>query len=672
MAPLQPIMQVLLGNGDGTFAQGQTYNLSAGEFPTSVIAGDFNGDGKLDLAVSEAYCGGGCASGDILIFLGNGDGTFQSPALYDFNGIPRSTLIADFNGDGNIDLLAVTQGTYAPIMYILYGNGDGTFRASQLSMANSNMDLASALGDFNGDGRLDVIATAARPPGVLYLLPQVPPPQIPAVRLSPKSLIFGPQTIGTTSPPQTVTLTNTGTATLTISSITIIGANPGDYAQTNNCGTSVPINASCQINVTFTPTAPGARDAAVNIVDNAPDSPQSVSLAGNLPLAVVLSPDSLTFPNQAIGTTSPPQTVVLTNLGQQTLTISSIAITGANASDYVQTNNCGTTVPSNVSCQINVTFTPTASGARTAAVEVTDNAPGSPQTVPLMGNLPTATVSLSPLKVVFPNQYVGTGGLPQNVTLTNTGTVTLTISSVTATPADFGVTSACGKTVAGGTNCKIGVSFDPTVGGTRIGTLTITDNASDSPQTVSLTGTGQDFSMAPKPPSSATVSPGQTASYTVLVTPVGQFNQTVMLTCSGAPAGSTCSVPSSVTLNGSAPTPVNVTVKTVAASASLVQPGSFWAVASGLAMWLGGLPGLVILGTSGRGRRNRRGGLLYVVAFLCLLSIGITLSGCGGGSGNGSGSGGTPTGTYKLTVTGTFTSGANMLTHNTNLTLVVQ
>jgi FG-GAP-like repeat/Abnormal spindle-like microcephaly-assoc'd, ASPM-SPD-2-Hydin len=670
-------MQILLGNGDGTFSQGQIYSLSPDFIPAYAAAADFNGDGKLDLAVAETYPGGLTGGGDLLVFLGNGDGTFQSPTLYQFTGAggyPESMTTADFNGDGELDVAVMVGcplcGT-TPVIF--YGNGDGTFRESLVSIVNGTLPVisSSAVGDFNSDGRLDFLAGSGSP-GSFTLLSQVPQPQVPAATFSPTSLIFGPQPIGTTSPPQTITLTNTGTAPLTISSITITGANLGDYAQTNNCGTSVPINASCQIKVTFTPTAPGARDAAVSVTDNAPDSPQNVSLAGNLPLAAVFFPSSLTFLNQAIGTTSPPQTTTLTNLGLQTLTISSIAITGADAGDYAQTNNCGSSLVSNANCQIKVTFTPTAGGVRTAAVSVSDNAPGSPQAVSLMGNVPTSSVTLSPSAVTFPNQYVGTSGLPQSVTLTNTGNAAVTISSVIATPGDFGIINACGSSVPAGTNCTIGVFFDPTASGTRTGTLTVTDSASNSPQTTSLRGIGQDFSIAPESQSSATVSPGQIASYTVVVTPAGQFNQQVMLSCSGAPMGATCSVPSSVTLSASAPTPVNVTVSTTATSANLSRPRSFSWVRGELAVWLFGLPVLVVLSTSRTGDQTRRRRLLQVLAFLCLVSIGVTMSACGGGSAAGAGGGGTPAGTYNLTVTGTFTSGSNILTHNTTLKLMVQ
>jgi hypothetical protein len=188
-----------------------------------------------------------------------------------------------------------------------------------------------------------------------------------------------------------------------------------------------------------------------------------------------------------------------------------------------------------------------------------------------------------------------------------------------------------------------------------------------------LTGTGQDFSLAPGSQATATVSPGQTASYKITVAPGGGFNQTVTLSCSGAPPQSTCSVsPSSVTLSGSAST-ATVNVITAGSSAGLTQPisGPPAGIMFGSWLALAGTLGLAMLTSLAGCRRGRRPRLVYGLAFLFLLSIGVTMPACGGGSANGGGSG-TQAGTYNLTVAGSFTSGSTTLTHTTRLTLVVQ
>jgi hypothetical protein len=173
-------------------------------------------------------------------------------------------------------------------------------------------------------------------------------------------------------------LTNSGTTPLTITSI----AASGDFAQTNNCGSSLVASASCAIQVTFTPTAAGSRTAALSVTDNASGSPQSVGLSGTgVAPTASLSPSSLAFGSQAVATTSTAQTVTLTNGGTAPLTITSIAASG----DFAQTNNCGSSLGTGASCAINVTFTPTARGARTGTLSVSDNAGGSPHTAGLSG-----------------------------------------------------------------------------------------------------------------------------------------------------------------------------------------------------------------------------------------------------------------------------------------------
>ena len=189
----------------------------------------------------------------------------------------------------------------------------------------------------------------------------------PAVTLSPTRLTFATQVVGTTSAPQNVTLTNTGSAVLSITSITTTG----DFAQTNNCGSTVAVNASCTIGVTFTPTTINTRTGTVSVTDNAPASPQTVTLTGT-GTYVSWSPASLTFGPQTVGTSSPPQTITFTNDGPSKLTIKSIVPTGTDNKDFTDTNNCGTSLPSQSSCSIIVTFTPTAKELRTANITISD------------------------------------------------------------------------------------------------------------------------------------------------------------------------------------------------------------------------------------------------------------------------------------------------------------
>jgi hypothetical protein len=400
----------------------------------------------------------------------------------------------------------------------------------------------------------------------------------------------------------------------------------------------------------------------------------SVLLQGAWP-ALGPSSSALVFIQQPVSTTSAPQTVTLTNTGTATLTISDIAITGANANQFAQTNTCGATLASGANCQVAVTYSPTAITAGVSpSLTISDNAPGKSQVINLTGSTPPgAVVSISPSSVTFPNQYVGTTGLPQDVTITNTGTGTLTIASVTTAPKDFGNLSGCGNSLAAGASCQIGVFFDPTTGGTRTGTLTITDNASDSPQTINVSGVGQDFSVVASSSSTATVNSGQTANYTVAIAPGGGFNQKVALSCSGGPPSSTCSLSSSsVALNGSSPTSVTVTVSTGVGSASPIALIKLPSINAPIRLWfsIAGLLVFAMLCLVLVQIRRRSPWLLRGIALASLLFVAMTFSSCGGG-GSPAG-GGTPAGSYTLTVTGTFSSGSATLSHATNLNLVVR
>jgi hypothetical protein len=630
-----------LGNGDGTFQTAVAYD-SGGYVlyggATSVAVADLNGDGKPDVIVAQCpYPSEGCIyQGEVGVLLGNGDGTFRTAVNYSSGAdFPTSVTVADVNGDGKLDVLVANSGTGTHgegdgAVGVLLGNGDGTFQTAVLYDSGGAGNGSVAVADVNGDGKLDVVVTDFSSSSNNC-----------SNQGSSAGVLLGK---GDGTFQTAVLYCSGGYSADSVAVADVNGDGKPDLVVGNGCG-----DAGCQTG--------------------------SAGVLMNTSAIAVLSPTSLGFGSQNLGTTSAPQNVTLTNTGNwnTTLIISSIGITGTNSTEFAQSNNCGQSLPPGGSCTVKVTFTPTAFGSASASLNVTDNASSSPQTVGLTGFGQGPGVSLSPSNVSFPSQYVGTSGLPQTVTLMNIGNATLTISKVAASRTDFAPLSTCGSSVAPGASCSIGVFFDPTTSGTRNGTLTVTDSASGSPQTASLTGIGQDFSMTSSSSSTAEVSPGQTGNHKLMVTPDGGFNHPVTLSCSGAPAQSTCSVsPSSVPLNGSASTAI-VTVTTVGASAGLTQPiggdagtmfGSWFALSGTLAL-------ATVVSLAGW-RRERRPRLLYGLIFLCLLAIGVTIPACGGGSSGNGGGGGTQAGTYNLTVTGTFTSGSTKLTRNMNLTLVVR
>ena len=207
---------------------------------------------------------------------------------------------------------------------ILPGNGDGTFNEAKVqTFPTGEEPIGMVVGDFNLDGRPDLVVSNSEDNTVSILL------QSPATTLSSTALAFGSQTIGSTSAPQSIVLTNSGSANLAISSIALIGTNTNQFGETNNCPSTLLGGGSCTISVTFSPTINSTVTANVSITDNAKGSPQTVSLLGTgASSAVTLSPSSLTFSSQAVGTTSSSQNVTLTNTGSVTLAITSISATG--------------------------------------------------------------------------------------------------------------------------------------------------------------------------------------------------------------------------------------------------------------------------------------------------------------------------------------------------------
>jgi hypothetical protein len=393
--------------------------------------------------------------------------------------------VGDFRGDGRSDL--VVADLFSTNVHMLLGNGDGTFAAATSYAAGSGPS-SLALGDFKDDGRLDIAVADSGSATVSVLL------QPTTVLLSKQNLAFAAQILNTSSVPQDVTLTNIGPLALGIARIAITGADAQDFSQTDTCGSSVAAQGgSCTITVTFTPTLTGPRNASLTISDNAVGSPQVIPLTG---IGVVsgpsgpnatLSATGLTFATQLAGTTSPAQSVTLSNTGTVALSISSIGITGADHNDFTQTHTCAASLAPAASCTINITFTPTGVGSRTALLSVKDNAPGSPQTVSLSGT--ETVVKLSSTQLFF---HCSTGRNcpppPETVTLTNVGSTTLDISSITSAGSVFSETNNCGSSVAAGKSCTITVKSGM-ISGSFEGLITISDNGGASPQQIRLFGT---------------------------------------------------------------------------------------------------------------------------------------------------------------------------------------
>jgi hypothetical protein len=369
---------------------------------------------------------------------------------------------------------------------------------------------------------------------------------------------------------------------------------------------------------------------------------------------LTVSPTSLNFGIVLIPNTSAAKTVTLTNNTNAAIAFTSAVVNGspgAANTDYMVTNSCSGSIPFGATntCTVSVTFKPTVVGSETATLQLTDSDSTSPQNIALTGTgaNPTPAVMLAPTSLTFGNQALMTTSPAQTVTLTNTGTGPLTIISIAAS-GDFAASAGATPcpitpaTLAAGANCTIRVTFTPTAAGTRMGTLTITDNATPSTQTVSLTGTTTppDFGLT-GPTTVQNVTAGSTLPFTVTMTPVGGFTGTVALACTGAPSRSTCTVtPASVAAaDGKTAQTAQVSLAT---TALMVPPTRIPTPPVSIRQVVPVLLAMLLMFLLARTQQMRvRFGMVTATVLL------LMLAGCGGGYN------GTTKGPATLTITGT-------------------
>ena len=303
-------------------------------------------------------------------------------------------------------------------------------------------------------------------------------------------------------------------------------------------------------------------------------------------------------------------------------------------------------------------------GASVGSLTLTDNAPNSPQVILLTGTgVSSPNVTVSPITLTFGSQSIGMASAAQTVTVSNSGTAALGITSIIIS-GDFSQTNNCGTSVpANNGTCSISVVFIPTASGTRMGSLTITDSAGT--QVVSLTGGGADFSVSLNP-TSATLVAGNTANVTITVNPAGGFNSAVAFTCTGLPAQASCSA-SPVTPSGGSST-ATLSISTTQRTA-LPPGGISWPRGPGWTAhpWAWFLWTLLLLGLTGLAVRKNRLRWNWAVLALAMLWL-ASFAACGSGGTGYKDPTGTPAGNYTVTVTAT--SGG--LSHSANVTLTVQ
>jgi hypothetical protein len=385
--------------------------------------------------------------------------------------------------------------------------------------------LAAAAGLATGDGRFGLLRAGTYGRGVWEIpLLTAAYPAAPAMTLSPASLTFAVQAVGTDSAPQTIVVTNSGNATLSVTQI----AATGDFNETDNCvgaSSGIAAGANCSIQVTFLPTATGTRAGVLTVYGNVAGGQATATLTGvGAPAAaIVLTPVSLSFAGTNVGTTSVAQFVTISNTGGITATLSAPAVSG----DFTITaNTCGATLAANTGCTVGIAFAPTASGTRNGTLTVTDSVGTQTTSLTGIGVLP-ATDSLAPLALTFGAQVLNTASATQQVTLTNAGDAALTLIAAKIASGDFTVVNGCGNSLIGHASCALQVAFVPKAVGPGTGLMTVTDQFRS--QTVVLNGTG----IAP-----AGVSLSPVGSIGFAATGVGLVSsaQTVTLTNNGGVA----------------------------------------------------------------------------------------------------------------------------------------
>ena len=318
----------------------------------------------------------------------------------------------------------------------------------------------------------------------------------PAVTFAPASVAFGSEAVGVQTAAHVVTLKNTGSATLSITSIALSGTGVSSFVITaKTCTTTLAAAASCTFSVAFKPTTSGALSAAVAVTGNAGASSQSVPLTGTGTVAagtlLTITPVSLAFGSETVGAYGVSQLVTIKNVSTAALTGTTISFTGTNATSFRQLSTCLATMAAGSSCTALISFVPQTAGALTAQYNVTTTTASAKVAITGTG-VATATLAFSPTALTFAATPHGKQSIARIVTVSNTGTTTATFSLIGiggTNPTAFSQLHTCGATLAAGAKCTVYVGFAPAAVGADSALLEFFDNAQGGYQQITLAGT---------------------------------------------------------------------------------------------------------------------------------------------------------------------------------------
>ncbi|HVA00140.1 MAG TPA: SBBP repeat-containing protein, partial [Terriglobia bacterium] len=503
---------------DGSGLVYSTYLGGSGADSAQGVAVDASGNAYLtgytystDFPTLSPYQAANAGSADVFITKFNPAGSALVYSTYlGGTGLDRSTSIA-VDTSGNVYVAGETASAAFPttsgvVQTANHGNGDAF--VAKLSANGATLTYSTYLGGAQADQANGIRVDGS---GNAFITGYTQSSDFPI--LNPVEAVFGGGTCGSGPCLDAFVAEINSTATALVYS-TYLGGNANDYGQAlalDASGNAYVTGAASSSN--FPVTAGDFQDAI-----GSPGGASDVFVAkvnpANAPGAG-LSPQSLTFADQATGTTSSPLSVSLSNYGSAALNITSITTSG----NFSQTNNCGSSVAAGgASCTINVTFSPTATGALTGKVTINDNAQGSPHTIQLSGNgvAPAPAVGLSPSSLTFADQTVKTASAPQTATLKNTGSATLNITSISTSVADFTETNNCPASLAPNASCTVTVTFTPASSGSVTGDLDVASNVTAGTTAFPLTGTGvAEFTLASNPSSTILDATANTATFTV-------------------------------------------------------------------------------------------------------------------------------------------------------------
>jgi hypothetical protein len=648
-------LEVFLGNGDGTFKT--PVPVTTADNPFSLAVGDFNKDGKPDLAVFGQTPS---VQGQLAISLGNGDGSFQAPAILNIDGYPAGAIAAaDFNGDGNVDIAMICAEGFSGVFY---GDGTGNFSSVNNGSASAPelvpTDLinlfvegqAASAVDLNKDGKPDVLVGNTILLNLYGSAPATPAATTTALKTSATSITAGASVTLTAtiaaasgssgSPTGTVTFFN---GTDPVGSVSVAAGAASLTTTALPAGTD-SITAIYSGDLNFN----GSASSAVSIKVAAGATPVATTTSLAASATTVTIGTSVTFTatvKPASGTAEPTGTVTFKD---GTTTLGTGSVNGSGVASYTTSSLSVATHTITAVYSGDTNF----SGSTSSAVTVMVNA------APVMIATSTALTASAASATSGTSITFTATVTPASGAVIPTGTVTFLDGTTT-----LGTGSLNGSGVATYTTSSLAVgahSITASYGG-----ATGFSGSTSAAFSVTITAPAASYTLALSP-TSGSVASGSSATSTVTVTPSGGFNQQVSLTCSGAPANATCSVsPASVTPNGTAAATATLTIQTGVQTTALnrpAAPGEPHPSNRGLALAFMSGGGLLCFTLF----RRRRGKAWYAQLCLMLFFFGVSAAiGCGGSS-SGSGTN-TPPGTYTITVTAT--AGSSSQTASYSLTV---